>query len=67
MINVFPANPATKTPAVRGNVADILRPLIIVTGDDTHVEKTWGKLMEAGDVLEQVELGACDIFFHFFS
>jgi hypothetical protein len=37
--------------------------LIIVAGDDAHMEKTWGKLMEAGDVLEQVELEVIYIFF----
>ena len=50
-----PSNPMT-TKTVRGKVADILRPLI-VAGDGAHVEETWGKLMEAGDVLEQVKLG----------
>ena len=39
---------------MRGKVADILRPLI-VAGDETHVQETWGKLMAAGDVLEQVK------------
>ena len=52
------------TKTVQGRVADILHPLLIVAGDDAHVKKTWGKLMEAGDVLEQVELGVKYVFFY---
>jgi hypothetical protein len=37
------------TKTVQGKVADILLLLIIVAGDDAHVDETWGKLMEAGD------------------